>query len=199
MHHAVRVGESDRLAHPEDDPQHVAPPGPAREILESLAADQLHHIVDPAVPEGPDVVHRDDAGVLEARQDPRLALEPDGSLGVRHVSAQHLDRHIAPEGAVGGAVDGAHSTLPHRLVQHVPLAGRVRRPEDLLEVRHDVLRQRHGIRTPKRSSASARNSASLPDSVRRRSSTSRLSSRRAQARWLVTCVTGSPNSSPRAR
>ena len=53
--------------------------------------------------------------------------------------------------------------------------------------------------TPNRSRASARNSSSLPHWAASASSARRRNSRRAQARWFVTWVTGRPSSSRQAR
>ena len=52
---------------------------------------------------------RDDARVIEGGEGLRLAPEALQPLRARgHLGRQHLERHVAPELRVGGAVDLAH-------------------------------------------------------------------------------------------
>jgi len=64
---------------------------------------------------GPDVVQREDAGVVQRRDRPRLLLEASQSLRVGdELRRQHLDRHLAPEPRVAGAVHLAHPARTDR-------------------------------------------------------------------------------------
>ena len=66
-----------------------------------------------------------DAGVLESRQDARLARETPREIAacVRHV--QHLQRHAPRECQVLGFVDGAHAARAHAPDEPVARAGEV--------------------------------------------------------------------------
>ena len=64
-----------------------------------------------------------DVGMIEGREDLRLSPETRQSLGIgRHGRGQDLDRDIAIEGGVAGAIDLAHSTRAYG-------AGDLERPE----------------------------------------------------------------------
>ncbi len=64
---------------------------------------------------GPDVVERADVGVIEARNDARLALEPLRELGVAGKRGrQDFDRDRALEPCVAGLVDFSHPTRAKR-------------------------------------------------------------------------------------
>jgi hypothetical protein len=110
MHHAVRVCEAHRLAHPDEGAQDVGVRRRAREVVQSLAPDQLHDVVDPAVCQGSDLVHRDDPGVLQPCQNAGFPLEPDGRVLGGHIGTEHLERHLATQGPVLGAIYRTHAT-----------------------------------------------------------------------------------------
>ena len=86
-------------------------------LREGDALDELHHERASVVPgiarrlHGS--VHGRDAGMVEGRERPRLALEARLTVwiageGVR----QHLDRHLAVQARVDGTIHGAHSIGP---------------------------------------------------------------------------------------
>jgi serine/threonine protein kinase len=61
----------------------------------------------------PDVVDGEDAGVLEGGDGPRLLLEPVEPLRARRtLTRDDLDRNVAPEPGVPGAVDLPHPSGP---------------------------------------------------------------------------------------
>ena len=50
-----------------------------------------------------------DIGVIQRGQQPRLALEPAAAIGIGGKNIrQNLDRHVAPEPRIAGAVDVSH-------------------------------------------------------------------------------------------
>ena len=110
MDDALVVGLLERLGDlPRDLERLVDGDGAAREaLLEVLALDQLEgeeglavRLLEP--------VDRGDVRVVERGEEVRLALEAREALGVlRHLRRQHLDRDVAAEVRVGGAVDLAH-------------------------------------------------------------------------------------------
>jgi hypothetical protein len=53
--------------------------------------------------------------MIERREQPCLALEPREAIGIgREARRQHLDRHIASELRIAGAVDFAHPAAAER-------------------------------------------------------------------------------------
>ena len=92
-----------------------------------LALEHLRHHEEPiALLAG--VVDRDDVGVRERRHRLRLGLEAGERVGViGEVLGQHLDRHVALEAGVAGAVDLPHPAGAERrddLVRAEAVAGR---------------------------------------------------------------------------
>jgi len=67
------------------------------------------HIGLPAM--RPDVVDREDVGMVQGRGRPSLLLESAQPVGIGGEGAgQDLDRHLAPEARVPGAIDLAHAS-----------------------------------------------------------------------------------------
>ena len=91
-----------------DDPLHREPPF-RDDPIERLPFDELHRQEMDAV-RFLDGVHGDDAGMVKSGERLRLAaeaLEPVRARG--HLGRQHLERNVAPELGVGGAVHLAHA------------------------------------------------------------------------------------------
>src|SRR5262249_1548926 len=172
------------------------------EFIEPAAANQLHRIVDPAIGKKPDVVYRQNAWMLELRDDARLtqhALLRDGIAGG---ILDDLDGNAAVQIAITRDVNGSHTALPELLDDFVFGSAEVRPVGDLSKVLQGGIRQPrrrcHHRFTPNNRRASLRNSVSLPVVRRNRPSTYRRNSDRAKARKLVTCVTGIENSRARS-
>jgi hypothetical protein len=131
--HVVGVGVRHRLAdlleRRHEPPAALGGVGAAfQQVLEGVALDQLHGQERPAVGEDAEVVHGRDVGVLQLPGDAGLVGEPPGRPGVgRALLPQHLDRDLAAQHGVGGAVDGAHAAAGDLLAEQVP-RGRVRHP-----------------------------------------------------------------------
>ena len=116
-------------------------------IPERLSLEQLRHDVGSAVVP-PSVVDGDDVGVVECAGGLGLVLEAPQPLDVlRDVGAHHLERDLARQALVAGAVDLAHAALAqqgehlvrpdasarretrrsaHRLVSRASLAQKIR-------------------------------------------------------------------------
>jgi hypothetical protein len=116
------VGEGDRVADVDQDAQQpgegefalcrlVAGGESAQNLRQAGAIDQLHGEEEVAGPVVADVMHRDDAGVLELAGDLRLL---DEALTVELVAhPEHdLHRHRAVEHAIDDLDDRAHATAP---------------------------------------------------------------------------------------
>ncbi len=90
----------------------------ARALRERLALDELeHHVVQLGALDrrAADVVDRADVRVVEGRDALRLALEARAELRVgREQRRQQLERHVAIEPRVAGAVDLAHPARAER-------------------------------------------------------------------------------------
>ena len=113
-----RDGDRQELAHRQRAAQ--------QPLGERLALEQLHDQEVNAVL-GADVVERADVRVLEARDRSGFSRQPLAPLGVLvEVLGQHLDRDLAVESGIAGAVDLAHTPgpeEPHDLVGSEPTAG----------------------------------------------------------------------------
>ena len=121
--------------------------------------------------------------MLEARENPRLLLQPRDVRGVDLRSGEHLDRNGAIELAIAAAIDGAHAAATERLDHLVAIAGDERPVRHVAQVIDGRVGQpRH--RSPPRSSsrASASNSLPSPQIARSRSSSSRRNALRAADR-----------------
>ena len=78
--------------------------------------DVAHHDVC-AVAVEPGLVDRDHVGMLDRRRGAQLAQEPAPRLRiVEALGRDDLDRDVAPEAVLAGAVDHAHATAPDRLL-----------------------------------------------------------------------------------
>ena len=142
----------------------------------------LHHVERPAVGKHAEIVHGDDAGMLQAGDDPGLARQPGLELG-RRQRVPDLDRHLAAERVVECRVDGAHAAAAD-LRGHLVAIGRELRPAGH---GHQVLdgavgQPDHSTSTPRRSRASRRNSSALPHNARRPAIVWVLNARRVCAR-----------------
>ncbi len=92
--------------------------------VEALTTHQLHRVEQAAIRQRADVVDRDDAGVFEVRQDAGLGFQPRQRRRVGR-AAQHLQRDVAPQRAIGDPIDRAHPAASERLHQLVPRARQV--------------------------------------------------------------------------
>src|SRR5207248_9049873 len=71
------------------------------------------------------VVDRDDRRVVERRREPRLAQEPLAEANIlRELWREELQRHVAVEGEVAGAIDDAHPAAAEQRLD--PIAGEFR-------------------------------------------------------------------------
>ena len=110
MHDAALVRGRQRVGERHGDLEEPRERKAARreERVEGFALDQLHR-EEPAAAVLLDRVDGDDVGVVQRGERARLALEAGQALGVlRHRRREHLDRDVAPELRVRGAVHLAH-------------------------------------------------------------------------------------------
>ena len=113
---AERARDLDRVG---DRLGHGQPPEPADAVLERLALDVLEDDVRAAVVLA-GVDHADDVRVVELGDRPRLAAEALELVGVRaHLAVHQLDRDLALEHRVEGAVDRRHAAVPDLRVEPV--------------------------------------------------------------------------------
>ncbi len=147
MYHALGMGKSHRFADAKENPQHIGLGHPAGKVLQPLAPNQLHHVIDPTVGQRPDLVNGDDARMLEPRANPRLALEPDGRFVGGHVRAEHLERHLPGQGPVERTVHRPHPAMPDRLAVRRRRSDR-QPPSDRRFRSADTLARQHWFRSP---------------------------------------------------
>jgi hypothetical protein len=111
------VGGGERVGERDDDPQRLAEAHSLAgdEGVEGLAGDELHD--DEVEPFGRlDLVDGDDVGVVEGGGGAGLLDETGAASRVREVlGGKDLDRHLAPQPRVAGAVDLAHPPGPEGL------------------------------------------------------------------------------------
>ena len=143
MDDAVGVGEGDGIGHAHEQAHALGDRARAiRPRVEALAPHQLHHVEQPSIGQRADVVHGDDAGVFEVRQNARFGFQPGQRGGIGR-AAQHLHRDVAVQRAVGDAIDRAHPPAPERLHQLVPRARQVGQIGDVLEMPERRVAQMH--------------------------------------------------------
>ncbi len=106
-------------------------------LAERLAVDPLEDQIGRAV-EPFEAVDRGDVRVVEAGEEPRLALEALQAGGVvAERVGERLDRHLAPERRIDGAVDAPHAAGAEEAEDLVPaqaMAGGERRGRRLLRL-----------------------------------------------------------------
>jgi len=91
-----------------------------------LAFQQLGDDVGRAVAEA-DIVHSEDVPVVQRSDGPRFLGEAAEAIGVgRDRVGEDLDRHVAPEPGVAGAVDRAHAPGANQLEDLVRTQPRAR-------------------------------------------------------------------------
>ena len=100
---------------------------PLEPLAQRLSVEQLgHEVLDTVVP--PHVMDHEHVRVVEGAGGPRFLLEAVETLrGVAHLARQDLDRHVAAETGVAGAVDLAHPARPDPLGHFVGSEPRSRR------------------------------------------------------------------------
>ena len=200
MDDALRVGEGDRLADAQEEPELL---GKRREArgghVEPLSPDELHRVEGTPVREAPDVVDRDDPGVLEARQDAGLEAQAGGEVSGRVGEVENFDRDAPCQLGVLRLPDAPHPSAADLPAEEKAGSREVRGAKRPGEAPHGLRLERpHGGSTPRRARASSRNSSSLPVISPRRPRTIRRSSRRASERPFVTSETETPKRSARA-
>ncbi|MBS1152727.1 MAG: hypothetical protein H6Q89_4425 [Myxococcaceae bacterium] len=108
---ALGVDRGEALGELGEDPQRAIDRhrAQAQPRLERLALDELHHQAGEVLVEA-ELDHPHHRRVVDRGEQPRLALEPLGHPRLEvEILAQHLHRHGATEGQLGGAVDQPHS------------------------------------------------------------------------------------------
>src|SRR5205085_11382128 len=120
MNHSSRMREGHGVAHLEEGTQQLCPrPRSAHDILEPPASDPLHDIEQPPVRKRPDVVYRNDAGVLERRENSRLANDALPFVRGRCGVAQQLEGDIPIQLPVASEIHTAHPAFPDQLTDVV--------------------------------------------------------------------------------
>ncbi len=113
VHDALRVafarGVAELQGHVERPGERHRAVGRRERALHRQPVEVLHHDVHRPVGELADEEHVDHVGVREARGHLGLAIEA-GNEGLvrRELAVQHLDRHVAVDPALEGAVDAPH-------------------------------------------------------------------------------------------
>ena len=116
----------------------LEPSLPLEQALEIDPLDVAHGDVESA-PVLAGVVDGDDVGVIDRRGNARLAQKPLAeALVLGEVWGQKLERHLAPQPLVVGAVDDAHTTAADQRLD--PIAGKVGADTRIRSNGHDALR-----------------------------------------------------------
>jgi hypothetical protein len=90
------------------------------ELAPLHAVDALQHDERLARVRRRDVVDRDDVGVLELADDPRLLQQPRDGRGRARLGAHLLDRHLAAQRLLLGQVHHAHAALAQQRLEAHP-------------------------------------------------------------------------------
>src|SRR5271165_1539029 len=128
--------------------------------------------------------------MLEQREDACLSHQATGKFAIRTRYFKNFQRDAALQRFVFGGIHHTHSAARDLAQEPVACAAQVRKPCAVAQPRQRFVRNMsHGASRPKTVLASHRNSSSVPQSSRNRSSAILRNSRRAQPRALVTSVT----------
>ena len=85
-------------------------PMPIREIVERLAADELHHHQQLVLLLMVQLVDRGDASVVQTREGDRLGAEALEHVGVGQIGIEDLDCDLTIERLIDCLVDSTHAT-----------------------------------------------------------------------------------------
>src|SRR5216683_3223492 len=186
------VGESHRIANAKEETQPVRERRNGFDVLvEALAFDKLHGVEDAAVGERADIVHGDDARMLEAGKYAGFAFETKGKVAVESGNVEDFESHATLQHLVFRGVDDTHAAAGDTLKQAITRSREIRRLGAFAQAFQCFVGEKfHGASEPKMARASRWNSSSLAQISRRRSRAMRRNSRRAQESALVTSVTG---------
>ena len=117
VHDAFAVGVGEGVGDLARDARRVAhrqAPVLFQHLAQRRPVDAAHHDVE-NVRAPTDLVDRDDAGVLELRDELRFEHEPLGERGVRRaIEVQDFDRHVAAQGRLAAAEHGGEPALPEQ-------------------------------------------------------------------------------------
>ena len=114
----------------------------AQQFAQAAALDEFHHEKRRAVVDAL-VVDRDETGMLQARDSPRLELEAAHELWVARVaSIHHLDRDVATQPQIGAQIDRRHSAARDGRVEAVAVL-EDRTEQGVGRAVHDVESTRH--------------------------------------------------------
>ncbi len=120
MHETVCMRERHGIADPLEHAQPLAKGRQAGQVVaQRRPAHQLHDVEQASVSELPGVVDRDDARVFEAGEHARFDSEPMDHAGIAE-AVRDLDRHLARQLLIVGAVHRAHAAAADRLDEPVP-------------------------------------------------------------------------------
>ncbi len=114
MNHALTVGIADRLTNGLEHAQPAARAGTflPQQPIQCLPVDQLHDQIGPTVGQLADLMHRGNAGMLQAAGQLRLVDKACHGRGiVGEAGLQVLQDDVALEGEIAGRVDDAHAAL----------------------------------------------------------------------------------------
>ena len=174
MNDVAVVSKGEDLGHASN---HAKPIGerrwPASVAVKPFARDQFHRVVKAPVGQSTRFINRNNGGMFQVCDEPRLTGER---------AIQHLQCDLSIQVAVVRCVNHPHATtanLPSQNITRCPQIWQSRHVPQVVEKR---ITQIHSCRI------SSRNSHSLDVTPRILSVTSARSVRRAQARWLVTAV-----------
>jgi hypothetical protein len=95
-----------------------------QQLVEGFPLDEFHGQKRPAIGENAQVMHGRDVGMLQLPGDAGLVGEAPGRAGIGRVRLpQHLNRDLAAEHEVGGAVDDAHAAVGNLFAQLIARGG----------------------------------------------------------------------------
>ena len=126
VHDAGAVGVAERVQNLADQRRRLFDrqrPGPRDQLLERLAAHQLHHHQQ-AIVVAKQLVDGRDVGMVDLGERHRLGAEAAHEIVFDQLGADRLDRHLAIERFVDTAIDDAHAAAAD-LVEDAVLAQRL--------------------------------------------------------------------------
>src|SRR5215469_6491228 len=95
-------------------------------FIKATSSNEFHRVINATVWQCANIVHRNDAGMFELREDARFARESGGELAIRIQRVENLKCNAARKLFVFGGVYGSHAPACYEFAQPVARTRKIR-------------------------------------------------------------------------